>query len=372
MMKKVNIYLVAAVVMLLTACGRNERVTPLSEQIDSIVGRVFPDSLPGAAVLVMQGDSVLAQRCYGLADLETRQPVTPETNFCIASVSKQFAALALLQLVEQGKVSLDDPLRRFFGSWPSAVLDSVSVRHILSHTSGIPDARPRDDRDFVLHATDVASAQYIATLDSLRFQPGTKYEYINPTFQLIYQMIPAVTGVDFETYVHDHLLKLAGMVHTAYFEAGRPIEKMAHGYQWSDSLQCYVEFDYDEETFFATKADGGLYTSVSEFALWEKALREGKIVSDSTLRMAYTPVISIPEDANYGYQPHTGYGYGFFVQQPADGSDTVVYHTGDNGGFTIYAGKIPRRDITVMLFSTRNDIDRMGMVNAILALLKKN
>ena len=293
MMKKVNIYLVAAVVMLLTACGRNERVTPLSEQIDSIVGRVFPDSLPGAAVLVMQGDSVLAQRCYGLADLETRQPVTPETNFCIASVSKQFAALALLQLVEQGKVSLDDPLRRFFGSWPSAVLDSVSVRHILSHTSGIPDARPRDDRDFVLHATDVASAQYIATLDSLRFQPGTKYEYINPTFQLIYQMIPAVTGVDFETYVHDHLLKPAGMVHTAYFEAGRPIEKMAHGYQWSDSLQRYVEFDYDEETFFATKADGGLYTSVSEFALWEKALREGKIVSDSTLRMAYTPVISI-------------------------------------------------------------------------------
>jgi CubicO group peptidase (beta-lactamase class C family) len=88
--------------------------------------------------------------------------------------------------------------------------------------------------------------------------------------------------------------------------------------------------------------------------------------------MAYTPVISIPEDANYGYQPHTGYGYGFFIQQPADGSEAVVYHTGDNGGFTIYAGKIPRRDITVMLFSTRNDIDRMGMVNAILALLKKN
>ena len=370
MMKRIAFFCAVAA-MVLAACTHNKgEMNNLSEQVDSIIGTQFPADAPGAAVLIMQGDSVLLEKCYGLADMETHEPVTPETNFCIASVSKQFAAMAILQLAEHGRISLNDPLHKFFPKWPSTLLDSVKLHHILSHTSGIPDARSRENRDFVLHATDVASAQYISTLDHLNFEPGTQYEYINPTFQLIYQIVPEVTGTDFETYVKQHLLEPAGMDHTSYFEAGRTIPHMAHGYEWNDSLQKYVEFDYDEETFFATKADGGLYTSIREFALWERALREGKIVSPDMLRRAYTPAIAIPEGANYGYQPHTGYGYGFFIQQLPD-CDAVVYHTGDNGGFTIYAGKIPSREIIFLLFSTRNNINRMAMVNRILPLLRQ-
>ena len=350
------------------ACSASKNEKTMEQQLDSIFGAAFAADKPGAAVLVMQGDSVLFEGCYGLADMEKNVPVTPTTNFCIASVSKQFAAMCVLQLAEQGKLSLDDPLSRFFPNWHSPLLKQVTLRQLLSHTSGIPDARNRADRDFVLHSTDVASASYIDTLSRLNFEPGTQYEYINPTYQLIYQIVPAVMGQDFEAYVREHLLTPAGMKRTLYFENGRTIDEMAHGYQWNDSLQQYVEYDYDEETFFATKADGALYTSVREFALWEKALREGKIVSDSTLQLAYTPVIAIPDGANYGYQPHTGYGFGFFIQQWPS-RPAVVYHTGDNGGFTIYAGKIPERDITVEIFSTRNDIDRMALANAVLDLL---
>ncbi len=361
--------LAAGVAMLAGCTSRHGHDTsPFEHQADSLLSTVFAPDKPGAAVLIMQGDSVLFEGCYGLADMETKTPVTPTTNFCIASVSKQFAAMCVLQLAEQGKLSLDDPLSRFFPKWHSPLLKRVTLRQLLSHTSGIPDARNRADRDFVLHATDVASAGYIDTLSTLNFEPGTQYEYINPTYQLIYQIVPAVTGQDFESYVREHLLQPAGMKRTLYFEDGRTIAEMAHGYQWNDSVRRYEEYDYGEETFFATKADGGLYTSVREFALWEKALREGRIVGDSTLSLAYTPVITIPEGANYGYQPHTGYGLGFFVQQ-WPGRPTVVYHTGDNGGFTIYAGKVPERDITIEIFSTRNDIDRMQLAGALLDLL---
>jgi len=310
---------------------------------------------------VLQGSDTLYSHCYGVADMATRAPITLHTNFCIASVSKQFSAVAVLQLAEQGRLSLNDPLSKFFPEFQSPQFQRITLHHILSHTSGIPDARPRDNRDFVLHATDVPSVGYMKTLNKFNFEPGTWYEYINPTFQLIYQLVPRVTGVNYEDYLQQHIFNVAGMTTARFFEPDRHIDQMAHGYE-RDGKGGWREYDYGEESFFATKADGGLYCSITDFVRWERALRDNLVWTAASKRLAYTPWITIPADAEYGYQPHAGYGYGFFVQdQPHRPS--IVYHTGDNGGFTIYAGKVPERDLLLLFFSTRNDIDRMAMVN---------
>ena len=338
--------------------------------IDSVFETVYSDPLgPGAAVAIVDHGQVIYERCFGVADLETKVPVSDSTNFCIASVSKQFAAIAILQLADEGKVLLSDSLSKLFPEFKADFYKRVKLRHILSHTSGIPDARPRDDRDFVLHATDVASVGYMENLDSLHFEPGSKYEYINPTYQLIYQIVERATGETFEDYMRQEVFDKAGMTRTAYFEAGREIADMAHGYAWSDSLGRYVEFDYGEESFFATKADGGLYTSINDFLKWENALSHGLVLDKAMLRQAYSRKITLEPDANYGYQPNVGYGYGFFIQQ-TPGHPDIVYHTGDNGGFTIYAGKVPERDLVFLFFSTRNDIDRMAMVNRVWQILR--
>lgn len=344
----------------------------LKQQVDAIFEKVYADpSQPGAAVLIKQGNKTLYERCYGKADLETGADVTPTTNFCIASVSKQFSAVALLQLVEQGKLSLSTPMSQLFPEWTQPFYQRITLHHLLSHTSGIPDARDRSNRDFVLHATDVQSVGFMKTLDHLNFEPGAQYEYQNPTYQLAYQIVQRYSGEDFETYMKRHIFKPAGMRHTQYFEDGRAMPNSAHGYTWNKEQGRYVEFDYGEETFFATKADGALYTSIRDFAKWERALRDAKVWSPSSRNMAYTPHVQLRPDANYGYQPHVGYGYGFFVQQ-TPGRPTIVYHTGDNGGFTIYAGKVPELDIVFLFFSTRDDIDRMGMVNAVWNIIFKH
>ncbi|MBQ9556877.1 MAG: beta-lactamase family protein [Muribaculaceae bacterium] len=342
----------------------------LTQRIDDIFGAVYnnPDE-PGAAVLIMQGGDTLYSRCFGLADMETREPVTLETNFCIASVSKQFSAVALLQLAEQGAVSLDDPLSRFFPEFQAPFFRDITLHHIMSHTSGIPDARPRDDRNFVLYSNDVTSVQYMRMLDHLNFQPGTQYEYINPTFQLIYQIVERVTGTPFETYMQEHVFDKAGMMTCRYYEPDRSIAHMAHGYV-RDDKGVWQEYDYGEESFFGTKADGALYCSVNDFVRWERALRDNRVWTASSKRLAYQPWIQIPADAEYGYQPYTGYGYGFFVQD-IPGRPTHVYHLGDNGGFTIYAGKIPERDLIFLFFSTRPDIDRLRMVNQVYQILEQ-
>ena len=368
MMKKALVMMVALLAFATAAQAQNMSKEEMKRNIDEVFSAVYnnPDE-PGAAVLIMQGNDTLYSCCFGLADMVTREPVTFETNFCIASVSKQFSAVALMQLVEQGVISLSDPLSKFFPEFQAPFFKDITLHHILSHTSGIPDARSRDDRNFVLYSTDVESVGYMKTLDHLNFQPGTKYEYINPTFQLIYQIVERATGIPFETYMHDRVFLRANMDQCRYFDPNRKIDHMAHGYERDDN-GVWKEYDYGEESFFATKADGALYCSINDFVNWERALRDNRVWIASSKRLAYTPWIQIPRDANYGYQPYTGYGYGFFVQD-YPGRPTHVYHLGDNGGFTIYAGKIPERDLIFLFFSTRPDIDRLPMVNQVYSIL---
>jgi len=370
MMKKILI-IVALLASATAAMARDMNKEELRRSIDVVFDAVYNNPAdPGAAVLIMQGNDTLYSRCFGVADMETRAPITFGTNFCIASVSKQFSAVALMQLAEQGKLSLNDPLSKFFPEFQAPFFKDITLHHILSHTSGIPDARPRDDRDFVLYSTDVNSVGYMKTLDHLNFQPGTQYEYINPTFQLIYQIVERASGIPFETYMHREVFGRARMETCCYFEPDRMIANMAHGYERDDS-GVWKEYDYGEESFFATKADGALYCSINDFVRWERALRDNCVWIASSKRKAYTPWIQIPANAEYGYQPYTGYGYGFFVQD-MPGQPTHVYHLGDNGGFTIYAGKIPERDIIFLFFSTRPDIDRLGIVNRVYNILGFN
>ena len=354
-------FLILVVLMMsITVASGNDMNDILAKRIDAVFEAVYNNpNEPGAAVIVFQGKETIYSRCFGMADLETRMPVTLETNFCIASVSKQFSAVALLQLAEEGKLSLNDPLSKFFPEFQAPFFKDITLHHILSHTSGIPDARPRDDRNFVLYSTDVNSVGYMKTLDHLNFQPGTQYEYINP--------VERVSGMPFETYMQKNIFDKIGMKTCCYFERDRKIANMAHGYQ-RDANGLWQEYDYGEESFFATKADGALYCSINDFVRWERALRDNRVWTASSKRLAYQPWIQIPKDANYGYQPYTGYGYGFFVQD-YPGEPTHVYHLGDNGGFTIYAGKIPERDLIFLFFSTRPDIDRLGMVNQVYHIL---
>ncbi|MDR3286712.1 MAG: beta-lactamase family protein [Prevotellaceae bacterium] len=372
MMKK-NIIIFAQILLLLTmiSCKQtNEKKSDFCNKIDSLFSAIYSDNNePGAAVVVMKGDSIVFEKCYGIADMQTKTTITPETNFCIASVSKQFSAVAILQLAEQGLLSLNDNLKTFFPEFKADFYNDITLHHILSHTSGIPDTRPRTDKKFMLYSTDVESCQYLIDLQKLNFQPGTQYEYINPTFQLVYQIVPRVTGVDFDTYMKQHIFDVAGMTNSVYFEAEKAIPNMAHGYTFDSGKNIYTECDYGETNFFASKADGGLYTSICDFIKWEKALRDNKIINAESKKQAYSPKILINTDAEYGYNTNTNYGYGWFIQQKSNEPE-CIYHLGDNGGFTIYAGKIPEKNIILLFFSNRDDIDRISTADSIYAMMK--
>ena len=322
---------------------------------------------PGAAVLVMKGDKVVFEKCYGLADLETGAPITPETSFNIASVSKQFTAVAVLQLCEQGKISLEDNVNKYFPEFTDPIWDRIKVRHLLAHSSGIPDARKGYTREERLLADDVRAIEYLPKLNFLHFEPGTQYEYMNPTFVLAGSLVERVTGQPFTDYVAEHIFAPAGMDRTRYFDpdAQELIPNMSHGYVLREGE--WRERDYGEESFFATRPDGGIYTSVREFAKWELAQRGNMVLKAETLLDAQSPktLVSGSSFSDYQNRDNTWYGYGWFIEPQTADSEKVVYHTGDNGGFMILAARYPESETLVLVFANRCDWDRYRLMQDI-------
>ena len=353
-------------------------------KLDSLfTERYSPQPNPGGTVLIMKGDSILYENSWGIADTELNTAIDGNTFFNIASVSKQFTAVAIMKLHEEGKLDIyksiydvHPSVNKFLPKKKKPFTD-ITVKDLMAHSSGIPDSRPRTDRNFMLTATDMESLQYMKDLKELNFTPGTEYEYMNPTFQLLYIMIEAASGMPFEQYMREMIFTPAGMEETLYFQADREIPRMAHGYVTEDDdapaeTKQFRQYDYGEETFFATKADGGIYTSINEFVQWEKALRNNLFLTPEMTAEAHGPVTKITGSKYSSYQnrANTSYGYGWFIEDNP-GMPRKVYHTGDNGGFQIYAGRFPEKEVLMLVFENRNDHSRWKMVEKLDAIAKE-
>ncbi|MBO7562601.1 MAG: beta-lactamase family protein [Bacteroidales bacterium] len=398
----------------MTACSEKKAADPIADamqKVDSLmVDRYTPiDTMfaePGGAVLIMKGDSILFDKGYGCSDIARGYKIDGNTFFNIASCSKQFSAVAILKLAEEGKLDIQksiydvSPLVTPYLPKKKAPFTDITPAHLMSHASGIPDTRPRTDLNFMLKCTDMQSIEYMKGLKELNFTPGTEYQYINPTFQLLYLFIEKLSGMSFDDFMKEKLFTPAKMLSTLYFseENESKIPNMAHGYILEDGNEAasvdsdkpagavsyepekksddtphskFAECDYGEETFFATKADGGLYTSTHEFANWIKAMRDNKILPARAKEEAWSLVnnVSGSKFSTYQNRDNTFYGYGWFIEQQP-GFPKKVYHTGDNGGFQIYEGYFPEADLTVLVFENRNDKDRWDLVRKIDQILK--
>ncbi len=340
--------------------------------LDSLLEANYSDDAPGCALLIAENGKIIYDRGIGIADLSTGEKIDGNTAFNIASCSKQFTAVGFLRLHEQGTVGLDDTIATYFPEYHGEMWKQVTFRHLLSQCSGVPDARPRDNRDLMIHANDSVSMAYFSDLDTLKFKPGSAYDYINPTFLLVSTVIERLTGMDFEQYQQDSVFAPAGMSDVRYFAPERVIPHMAHGYV-TDDTGHWTECDYGEETFFATRADGGIYTSTHELFNWEMALRDNRVITSQSRDMAYSPHITVTGStwSDYQNRPHTHYGLGWFIDD-TPGQETKVYHTGDNGGFQAYIAKWDNSRVVVIMLENRNDHDRWQMQLEIERLLRQN
>lgn len=343
----------------------------LPERIDSLMQTRYAPNEPGAAVMIIKGDNVLFEGYYGIADMDKKMLITDTTTFNIASISKQFTVVGALALQQQGKLDINSVVGNYYPEFTADIWKDVTIKHLASQSSGIPDSRDRSSREAMIYANDSVSMSYFPNVTNLKFTPGKCYDYVNPTFLLIADIIEKISGEKFVDYQQQCIFDCCAMNNTYYFDPMVSPKCQSHGYV-IDNNGVWREKDYGEETFFATRPDGGIYSTVKDLVKWERGLATDKILSKSLLQLAYTPVVSVAESTWCDYQrrPNTYYALGWFVDK-TPGFPVKVYHTGDNGGYQAYLAKYPAHEVAIIVLENRNDKDRWSMATRIDEILKE-
>ena len=360
--------------LLLASCSTKQSGKTMLSGLDSLLTAEFRADEPGGAVLVMKGDSVMYQKCIGLADLGTKQEITLNTLFNLGSISKTFVANGILILEGEGKLSLADPMSRYFPEFKSReIADAVTVAHLLTHTSGLPDNRPvSENPEFFITAKDYENFVPVMQAEKLNFQPGEKYEYSNPAFNGLALIIERVSGKKWQQFIAERIFAPAGMVTSTITDGPHPDQGVAHAYELADGE--WLESDYGEFPTFPAAGNGGVWSSVKELAMYEKAIRKNIFLEEELTersRSIYRPAIWA------GTAPPF-IGYSWFIgeeqvlEERNDFGVRFIYHTGDQGGFRAFYFSIPEKDLLYLGLFNRPPESLNGIIRTGLTLLREN
>ena len=311
--------------------------------IDSLFAPFSAPGMPGASVLVVRNDSIIVRASYGLADVDSARPSTPETSFRLASLSKQFTAMAILLLVADGKLAVSDAAVRHLPELP-AHAKSVTVRHLLTHTSGLADYE-----DFVpdTQTAQVRDADVLTLVSTkskgLLFTPGGEWRYSNTGYALLALIVERVSGQRFADFLRSRIFDVVGMTNTVAYEQGRTVvPHRAYGH----TISADAVRRTDQSNTSAVLGDGGIYSSIDDLAKWDAALSRGSLIPATLWREAVTPFV-------LGTGRSTEYGYGWFIDSFA-GAQRLRHH-GETRGFTNSIYRFPERRLTIVILTNRGD-----------------
>jgi CubicO group peptidase (beta-lactamase class C family) len=326
------------------ATGGSSAATAVSaseaQTIDALFTPYAQAGVPGAAVAIIDGGRVAFLRTYGLANLETKTPLTDRTNVRLASLTKAFTAMAIMQLVNDGVLRLDDHVRDVLPDFP-AYGSAIRIRHLLNHTSGlraydelIPAAQSRQLKD-----RDVLALLHRA--DTLLFAPGSAFRYVDSGYAVLALVVEAVSGKSFARFLNDRIFTPAGMSTTLAYEPGGPdVVNRALGYEATPA-----GFRVAEQNLTSTVlGDGGVYSSAHDLILWDRALDDHRLIPAPLQHLAWAP-------ATLDDGTPTRYGFGWYLDR--DGTEPYVFHRGETTGLSHVIVKYPTRRLTIIVLTNR-------------------
>ncbi len=314
-----------------------------AERVDALFAPYTGTDVPGASVLVVKDGVVRYKKSFGMANLEEGIPVTPATKFRLASVTKQFTAMAVLMLIDDGRLSLDTRLTDVFPDFPDYGGD-ITVRHLLSHTSGLVDYEDVIPAGTTQQLKDADVLALMRQQASTYFPPGTSYRYSNSGYAVLAMVVEALADVTFAQFLHNRIFAPIDMAGAVAFEEGvSTVPHRAYGYAEEEEVRFARN---DQSITSAVLGDGGIYASVDDLYQWDRALEAGRLVKPGLLEQAFTPS---PSTAHEG----RAYGFGWFI-----GSYNGVgsmWHTGSTAGFRNAIERFPGRRLTVVVLSNRQE-----------------
>ena len=305
---------------------------------------------PGCAVGVSRNGQLVLERGYGMANVETGTPITPSTIFHAASIAKQFTAMAIMLLVRDGKLSLDDDVRKFVPELPDYGTP-IRVRHLLTHTSGLRDffemlilARGRFEEDRI---TDADMMDIITRQKALNFQPGAEYLYSNTGYGLLQIIVKRVSGQSLREFAANRIFAPLGMSHTLFHDdyttlvPGRASGYAPRGTGWRSSSPNY-------DVYGATS----LFTTVGDLLTWSNNFENPRVGDTAIVRQMSTSALLLNGDS-------TNYGYGLSLVN--DRGARVQEHEGSDPGFRAYFGRYPEYGVAIAVLCNTRSVNAVAL-----------
>jgi CubicO group peptidase (beta-lactamase class C family) len=308
---------------------------------DYVKAEMQRQHIPGVSLLVVRNGKVIRAEGFGLANVELQVPVKPESVFQSGSVGKQFTATAVMMLVEEGKIGLDDPLTKYFADAPASWKE-VTVRELLSHTAAFGDY-PKDF-NFRKDWTEEELLKVVEGIP-LAYPPGTKWEYSNLGYLTLGILIHSVTGEFYGDFLQARIFKPLGMHSTRIISEADIVPNRSAGYR-------LVKGELKNQEWVApmvnTTADGSLYFTILDLQKWDAALYTEKLLKRSSLDLMWTPVRLKDGQLNKG-----NYGFGWFIDNRA--GHRCIHHDGSWQGFETAIDRYVDDQLTVIALANLAD-----------------
>lgn len=329
-----------------------------SREIDQIFSSLKSAEAPGAAVLVVRHGREVFRHGYGVTDRRTLHRIEPNTNFRLASFTKQFTAVCIMLLVRDGKLHYDDRLTDIFPEFP-AYGKAISIRNLLNHTSGLPDYEdllmaeyPNTPEDKIPQILDVGVLKLLEQQGSGKFPSGSEWQYSNSGYAVLAMIVEKLSGKPFGQFLHDRIFTPLKMNNTLAYEKGKnEVPHRAYGHTkdkdgWRET---------DQSPTSAVLGDGGIYSSIDDLAKWDRALRNHTLLTAAEMQPALTPAQPTANPAKSPAGKPVSYGFGWFLDPYQ--THKRMSHNGETIGFLTTIQRFPDDDLTVIVLANRTDTD---------------
>jgi CubicO group peptidase (beta-lactamase class C family) len=318
-------------------------------------------SAPGAAVEVIQNGRIVFQHGYGVTDLRSKNKIDEQTNFRLASLTKQFTAMAVMLLVHDGKLRYDETLTEVFPEFP-AYGKNITIRHLLNHTSGLLDYEDLMAKEYgnipddqIPQISDAGVLALMEKASTMQFAPGSKWQYSNSGYCVLAMVVEKVSGEKFGDFLDERIFAPLKMQNTLAYEKG-PNEVPHRAYGHTPDGSSFRQTDQSSTS--ATLGDGGVYTSLTDLARWDEALAQHTLLSAAEMQPALTAVHPSASPAQENGHP-VSYGFGWFLE-PYRGHERM-WHYGETIGFRTSIQRFPKDNLTVIVLCNRADLSAIDL-----------
>ncbi len=290
----------------------------------------------GACVMAIDRGQLVFEHAAGLADVEHKTSCTPATNFRMASVSKQFTATAVMLLVDRQKLSLDDALTKFFPGFPDYG-KKITVKHLLTHTSGLPAYEDLIPPGTTLQLDDLDVLHLLMETKEPRFRPGEKWEYSNSGFAMLGLIVEVVAARPFHEFMSAEVFRPLGMDQSVLYQRGlNEVRHRAFGYERQGEKWVRA----DQSLTSAVRGDGAIYTSLHDYHKWLSGIDDRKLLSDASYDAMFSSQVQTDRHGSH-------YGFGWFIDDYR--GEPRIHHNGETRGFRLCVQRFPKRRAAILI-----------------------